>query len=115
VVPPAPEWPRGQWEPTVLSDQWQLGAMAFLALTGEVPPAEDPPPISLVRPDCPASAAAVIDRALHPDPRERHPSIVAMVRALDRGVALRPVMLVGEGDAPEDSLDARLRWAAGDD
>jgi serine/threonine-protein kinase len=38
-----------------------------------------------------------------------------MVRALDRGVALRPVILVGEGEAPEDSLEARLRWATGDD
>jgi serine/threonine-protein kinase len=112
---PAPEWPRGQWLPTALSDQWQLGAMAFLSLTGEIPPVEDPPPIALLRPDCPASAAAVIDRALHPDPQERHASVVAMVRALDRGVALRPVILVGEGDAPEDSVEARLRWATGDD
>ncbi|AHG90445.1 protein kinase [Gemmatirosa kalamazoonensis] len=115
LCPPAPEWPPGAWEPTTYSDQWQLGAMAFLALTGEVPPIEDPPPIALVRPDCPASAAAVIDRSLHPDPRERHPSVVAMVRALDRGVSLRPAILVGDGDAPEDSLEARLRWATGDD
>ena len=115
IVPPAPEWSRRQWEPTMLSDQWQLGAMAFLALTGEIPPRADIPPIALMRPDCPASAAAVIDRALHPDPKQRHPTIVAMVRALDRGVALRPAMLVGEGDAPPDSLEARLRWATGDD
>ncbi|MBV9880322.1 MAG: hypothetical protein JO180_07495, partial [Gemmatirosa sp.] len=35
IVPPPPEWRRGQWEPTVFSDQWQIAAMAFLALTGE--------------------------------------------------------------------------------
>jgi hypothetical protein len=41
VVPPAPEWRDrhpGRWQPTPLSDQWQLGALAFLALTGELPP-----------------------------------------------------------------------------
>ncbi len=114
-VPPAPEWLAGTWEPTALSDQWQLGALAFLALTGELPPSADPPPIALLRPDCPASAAAVIDRALHPDPARRHGSVVAMVRALDRGVSLRGPILSSEADAPDEEPEARLRWATGDD
>jgi serine/threonine-protein kinase len=117
LVPRAPEWERGRWEPTTASDQWQIGAMAFLALTGELPPVQDPPPVTLLRPDCPAGAAAVIDRALQPDPRRRHATLSAMVRALDRGVSVRPMMFIGERaeHAPEDSIEARLRWATGDD
>lgn len=117
MVPRAPEWTAGEWEPTAASDQWQIGAMAFFALTGEIPPAEDPPPITLLRPDCPASAAVVIDRALQRDPKRRHATMSALVRALDRGVSVRPMVFVGERSeqAPEDSIEARLRWATGDD
>jgi serine/threonine protein kinase len=117
LVTPAPEWERGRWEPNAASDQWQIGALAFLALTGELPPTQDPPPITLLRPDCPADAAAVIDRALQPDPKRRHASVSAMVRALDRNAAPRAIVFGSERseNAPDDSMEARLRWATGDD
>jgi serine/threonine-protein kinase len=118
VVPWAPEWRPGRWEPSAASDQWHLGALAFLALTGEQPPAEDVPPLRLLRPDCPKSLADVIERALRRDPAERHSSVTALVRALDRGVALRTPMLGGPdvtGEVVAPTPEARLRWATGDD
>ena len=77
------EWRNG-WAPTPASDQWQLGALCFQALTGEAPPADDIPPVALVRPDIPLSVSHVIDRALQPDPSARFTSVGAMVRAMDR-------------------------------
>ena len=122
VVPPAPEHRRdrhpGRWHPTPLSDQWQLGALAFLALTGELPPARDVPPIALVRPDCPRAAAEVIERALDPDPARRYASVTALVRALDRGVSVRPAHIGGPdstGESMAVTPESRLRWATGDD
>ena len=122
VVPPAPEHRRdrhpGRWHPTPLSDQWQLGALAFLALTGELPPARDVPPIALVRPDCPRAAAEVIERALDPDPARRYASVTALVRALDRGVSVRPAHIGGPDSTGESMVvtpESRLRWATGDD
>ena len=116
-TPPAPEWGPAEWTPTALSDQWQLAAMCFAALAGEAPPPRDIPPIRLVRPECPQSVAAILDQALLADPAKRHRSLAALLRALDRGVAARPMMLVGEGaglQVPE-SEEARLRFATGDD
>ena len=118
ATPWAPEWKRGRWEPTVASDQWMLGALAFQALTGELPPPEDVPPVRLLRPDCPRSVADVIERALRREPAERHASVTSMVRAVDRGVALRTPMLGGPdatGETIAASPEARLRWATGDD
>jgi serine/threonine-protein kinase len=117
VVPPAPE-SRVRWQPSALADQWQLGALAFLALTGEMPPPDDVPPIALVRPDCPRAAAEVIERALDPDPARRHASVTGMIRALDRGVAVRPTHIGGpdaSGEMVAVTPELRLRWATGDD
>ena len=118
VVPPAPESRPGRWTPTPASDQWQLGALTFLALTGELPPHDDVPPIRLVRPDCPVGLAEVVERALRRDPTQRHASITALVRALDRGVAVRASVFGGPdatGETVAASPEARLRWATGDD
>jgi serine/threonine-protein kinase len=118
VVPRPPELVGGRWQPTVLSDQWQLGALAFLALTGELPPPDTVPPIALVRPDCPRAAAEIIERALDADPAKRHASVTAMVRALDRGVAVRPAHIGGPdvtGESMGVTPESRLRWATGDD
>ncbi|MDF1505600.1 serine/threonine-protein kinase [Roseisolibacter sp. H3M3-2] len=118
VVPRPPEWRGGRWSPTPASDQWQLGALAFLALTGEVPPSEDVPPVRLLRPDCPRSLADVIERALGADPAERYSSVTALVRALDRGVSVRTPLLGGPdvtGEVVAQTPEARLRWATGDD
>ncbi len=118
AVPPAPEWIRARWAPTAASDQWQLGALAFLALTGELPPSEDIPPLRLLRPDCPKSLADVVERALRVDPAERFSSVTALVRALDRGVAVRTPIIGGPdvtGEVVAHTPEARLRWATGDD
>ena len=37
---------------------------AFSMLTGETPPSDEVPPLTLLRPDCPQAVATVIDRAL---------------------------------------------------
>src|SRR5918997_4505027 len=48
-----PEWGAERWLPSPASDQWQLAAVCFALLTGELPPTRDVPPIRWVRPDCP--------------------------------------------------------------
>ena len=110
------EWKHG-WAPTPASDQWQLGALCFQALTGEAPPGDDVPPVALVRPDIPTSVAHVIDRALQPDPAARFSSVGAMVRAMDRVLGSRTVLnLSGETTAASrESPEVRLRWALADD
>ena len=119
-VPYAPEWENG-WDPTMLSDQWQLAALAFSMMTGERPPHnEAPPPLALVRPDCPAKVAAIIDRALSLDPAERHATVATMLRALERVASVRTSVIGIERVAPTarraaDEEEVRLRWATGDD
>jgi serine/threonine-protein kinase len=114
-TPWPPEWNAGGWSPSFASDQWQLAATCFLALTGELPPASTIPPLGLVRPEVPHALADVLDRALHPDPAGRHPSISSLLRSLERGgVSRRPAMerqLPGRAATDEQ----RLRWAVGDD
>jgi len=119
-VPYAPEW-SAAWQPTMLSDQWQLAALAFAMMSGERPPShEAPPPLALVRPDCPAKVAAIIDRALARDPGERHGSVATMLRALERVASVRTSVIGIERVAPTarraaDQEEERLRWATGDD
>ena len=117
-MPEPLEWRDGGWAPTTLSDQWQLAALCFFALSGERPQAEDMPPITLVRPDCPQSVADVLDRALRPDPAQRFPTVAAMLRAVDRVVGSRTVLVIGDDGQHsnvEESAEVRLRWALGDD
>ncbi len=111
-----PEW-RDGWGPTPASDQWQLAALCFHALTGEAPPRDDVPPLSLVRPDVPPSISQVLDKALHHSPAQRYASVAAMVRAMDRIVGSRTMLtLSGEHTAAaRESPEVRLRWALADD
>ena len=117
-TPWAPEW-GGDWRPTPASDQWQLGALAFAILTGELPSGADVPPIRIVRPDCPATVASLVDRMLEADPESRFSSVAGMLRQIERisagsnlavpaaeRVAGEPTMLTEEN---------QLRWATGDD
>jgi serine/threonine protein kinase len=115
-MPLPPEWGDG-WLPTMASDQWQLAALCFTALTGEAPPRDDIPPVSLVRPDVPPSVSVVIDRALDRDATRRYTTVAAMVRAMDRVVGSRTVLtLSGEHTAASrESPEVRLRWALADD
>ena len=117
-TPWPPEWSATGWHPTPASDQWQLAAMLFTMLIGETPPEHDVPPMTLLRPDCPQALAAVMERALAPNPADRFPSIAAMLRDMDRHVSVRQVMIAPEGDELPptlDSAEARLRWATADD
>ncbi|MFL5508663.1 MAG: protein kinase domain-containing protein [Gemmatimonadaceae bacterium] len=117
MLPTPPEWESKEWLPTPASDQWQLAAMCFTALTGEPPPARGAPPIKLVRPETPESLASALDRALMPDPSARFESLAVMLRAVERGDPSRSVEMVrGEPDrSVGDSAELRVRWAVGDD
>jgi len=117
-APNAPELVDGAWAPTPQSDQWQLAALCFFALTGELPPPDDVPPLALLRTEVPSKFAAVIDRALFRDPEQRYASVTAMLRAADRVIGGRSQMATsGEiwVSGTHDTEEMRLRWAAGDD
>jgi len=111
------EWKDG-WKPTAASDQWQLAALCFLALSGETPPPGGAPPLGLVRPDCPARLAEVIDKALSPDPADRYQTVSMMLRAADRVIGGRSQVMTGGEvwvSGTHDTEEVRLRWATGDD
>jgi len=116
-TPRAPEWDT-EWAPTPASDQWQLAAVCFSALSGELPPPREMPPVQLVCPECPQSLATILERALEPEPQARFPSITWMVRALDRVIGNRTPTFVS-ADVPDSmhsqSEEARLRWLLADD
>ena len=117
-MPQPPEW-NGGWTPTPKSDQWQLGALAYAALSGEPPPSNDIPPLRLLQPETPAAVADIIEKAIHPDPDRRHDSAVALIRALDRAIGARTMIVTGlddrDGAAPSGDEEKRLRWALGDE
>ena len=113
-----PEWADGEWRPSQASDQWQLAALCFAALTGEDPPSVDIPPVRLLRPECPASVATAIDRALLPSADERFHSIAAFLRVADRGYVDRSTFVLPELNEPvpgELTHEDRVRRALGDD
>ncbi len=117
-TPQAPEWRDGNATPTMASDQWQLAAMVFTALTGETPPERDAPPITLLRPDCPVGLARALEQALHSDPDERFPSVRTFLREVDRGASGRVVMVGPDGsdlESAQETPESRLRWATSDD
>ncbi|HET8770622.1 MAG TPA: serine/threonine-protein kinase [Gemmatimonadaceae bacterium] len=116
--PAAPEW-GDAWAPTQASDQWQLGAIAFAILTGEVPSANALPPIRLARPDCPATVAELIDQMLAPSPADRFSSVAGMLRRIERISGTAALAFPGteqaSGEYDAISEEDRLRWATGDD
>jgi serine/threonine-protein kinase len=117
-IPVPPEWGADAWAPTPASDQWQLAAICFALVGGEVPPSNDVPPLRWVRPDVPQSIATVIDRALDPRPEQRYRSVASLLRAVDRVLGSRTMLVVGEeadGGGQRETEEGRLRWALGDD
>ncbi|MGH9885504.1 MAG: serine/threonine-protein kinase, partial [bacterium] len=61
----------------------------------------------------------VLDRALQADPAQRFPSVSAMLRAVDRVVGSRTMVMLSR-DEPQtmlsnESAEVRLRWALADD
>lgn len=117
-LPVPPEW-KDEWRPDVMSDQWQLAAICYATLVGELPPSRGVPPVRHVRPDCPQAVASILDRALSTDPAERFVSVGALLRTLDRVASPRTIVYAGTQDRDdsvlEDSPEARLRWAVGDE
>jgi serine/threonine protein kinase len=117
LLPMPPEWESTDWVPTPASDQWQLAAMCFTALTGETPPARGIPPVKLVRPETPEALASALDRALSFNVEDRFPSLAVLLRGVERGDPARTVVMVrGEPEKiANESAEARMRWAVGDD
>ncbi|HEX4933867.1 MAG TPA: serine/threonine-protein kinase [Gemmatimonadaceae bacterium] len=113
-TPMPPEWDE-DWLPSLASDQWQLAATCFLAITGELPPSRETPPIRLLRPECPQALANIIDQALVPDPALRHRSVTSMLRALERVSGSRSMFVSAPAIPSALSEEGRLRWAVGDD
>lgn len=115
-IPGPPEW-GGEWNPSSLSDQWQLGALCFAMLAGELPPRTKVPPLYLVRPDCPQSISRLVDRMLCEDPGDRFETVAEMLRNLERlapaNISVKMTDDLGESDAESD--EQRLRWATGID
>ncbi|MBX3175169.1 MAG: protein kinase [Gemmatimonadaceae bacterium] len=116
--PQVPEW-RGNWRSTPESDQWQLGALAFALLTGEVPEAGAVPPIRIARPETPATVAELVDKLLHESPSERFASVAGMLRRIERISGTAALAFPGTEQASGEhvavSEEDRLRWATGDD
>ena len=116
--PTAPEW-SSDWAPTPASDQWQLGAIVFAMLTGEVPRGAQVLPIRLARPDCPATVAELVDQMLAPAPSDRFSSIAGMLRRIERISGTSSLAFAGTEQASGEhtalSEEDRLRWATGDD
>jgi eukaryotic-like serine/threonine-protein kinase len=116
--PYVPEW-RTDWRPTAESDQWQLGALAFALLTGEMPHGSGTPPIRYVRPDTPVTVAELVDRMLAPEPSDRFSSVAGMLRRIERISGTAALAFPGaeqaSGEHTAVSEEDRLRWATGDD
>ena len=118
-VPMPPELTLGPWLPTQATDQWQLGAVCFAILTGELPPRTEVPPLRWVRPDCPLSVAELIDRTLAHDPDDRFANLSSMLRHIERISGTGTPLVLGvdqsSGEYKAVSEEDRLRWATGDD
>lgn len=117
----APEWIEEGWNPTPVSDQWQLAAVCFKLLTGEEAPMEDVPPVKWLRPETPETVAMALDRALLADPEERFSSIGEFIRTADRGYLTKSVYVIPQelqaASLPSlmDDEELALRRAVGDD
>ncbi len=114
-TPFPPEWEGEGWVPTLASDQWQLAASCFAALTGELPSSREVPPVRLLRPECPQALAHILDQALVPEPALRHRSVSSMLRALERVSGARSMFVSAPAITAALGEEGRLRWAVGDD
>ncbi len=88
-----PEACEGRWDDLGPSaDTFAVGALLFEALTGQLPwqggtslailaatSADPAPPLRALRPDVPTAVAAIVDRALAHDRRDRYPTAADML------------------------------------
>jgi serine/threonine protein kinase len=93
----APEQLSGALTPA--SDQYALAALVYYLLTGRPPlmgagetllsqlASAEPPPVTQLNPDAPASLDDILGRALSKRPEQRYPSVEGFVRALDDSLA----------------------------
>ena len=114
-TPWPPEWNATGWAPTFASDQWMLAATCFMSLTGEMPPAEDIPPLDLVSPGVPQALVDILGRALSREPDKRFPTVSALLRTLEHAGATPRRSAEREVPMRAESDEARIRWAVGDD
>ncbi|HET6963481.1 MAG TPA: protein kinase [Acidimicrobiales bacterium] len=118
---------------TVESDLWGVGVVLHEALAGAYPFPGDTPlaavvaaqrgqstPLVVSRPDVSPAVAAVVDRALAPDPADRYPSAAEMARELrSAGAAVGPEtavldpVLAGAG-AEAAATTTPMSWAPSD-
>jgi tetratricopeptide (TPR) repeat protein len=92
----APEQRAGSAEVGPAADQYAFAVMAWEAVTGQRP--EAPEGGSTGRPRrMPRRLAAVLRRALHPDPTARHPDLEALLVAMERGQRARRLGRRGVG------------------
>jgi len=117
----APEQARGRWgEVDARTDLWALGATLFTLLTGEYVHEADTVnetlalaaiksarPIGLLRPDLPARAAALVDRALAYARSDRFPdarSMQAETRAIYAALSGQDVAALSRVPVPDTGL-----------
>ncbi len=93
--------------PTPASDQYSLAALVYYLLTGRPPlmgagvallsqlANVEPPPVTQLNPDAPASLDDILAQALAKQPAQRYPSVEAFVRALDGALAEAQSSVVG--------------------
>jgi len=113
----APEVLAGA-RPGPAADVHGLGAAAWLALTGAVPPVEgDRLPLRLLAPDCPDGLADAVTAALDPDPAARPApdELAAAARASCPGMAVRLVPAAALGVRPDEAVTSRVREVAAAD
>jgi serine/threonine protein kinase len=121
-----PEQAEGDMEKVDdLSDVYSLGAVAYEAVTGVSPYAErspdtvidllpntPPEPPQRVRADLPEGVAAIIQKAMRKDKKQRYPSADAFADDIDRYLAGKPLAPEPLGARPGGSLErfaARLK------
>lgn len=109
----APEVVEG-FPATQESDVYQLGALARLALTGQVPgPGFDRQPLAELGPDLPRPLIDLVDRCMAGAPEDR-PDAEELVLALHAVATPEPVEVAPDADAAH-GLTQRLRQVAQED